>query len=80
MPKVLLTEAARRAERDRRADEEIVGRIGAYLSVTGRNVGQLAVRCGMTERTLYNRMKNPGDFRLSEYRRVLEELGVRSQE
>ena len=77
MPKVLLTEAARRAERDRRADEEIVGRIGAYLSVTGRNVGQLALRCGMTERTLYNRMKNPGDFRLSEYRRVMEELGER---
>lgn len=77
MPKVLLTEAARRAERDRRADEEIVGRIGAYLSVTGRNVGQLALRCGMTERTLYNRLKAPGEFRLSEYRRVMEELGER---
>ena len=75
MPKVMLTEAARRAERDRRADEEIIGRIGAYLSVTGRNIGQLAARCGMTERTMYNRMKRPGDLRLSEYRRILEEIG-----
>ena len=74
MPRVLLTEAARRAERERKADEAIVGRIAAYLAVTGRNMGQLAERCGMKERTLYNREKSPGDFRLSEYRRLCEEL------
>lgn len=75
MPKVLLTEAARRADTDRKADEEIIGRIGAYLQVTGRNVGQLAARCGMTQATMYNRLRAPGEFRLSEYRRLLEELG-----
>ena len=79
MPRTMLGEEMRRAERDRRADEELLGRIGAYLSVTGRNVGQLAERCGMSKSTMYNRMEKPGEFRLSEYRRVMEELAqVRS--
>jgi transcriptional regulator of acetoin/glycerol metabolism len=75
MPRVHLTEAQRAAERWRNEDKEIRGRIGEYLAVTGRNVGQLALRIGMTQETMYRRMKAPGTFRLDEYRRLMDEIG-----
>ena len=75
MPRVHLTEEQRAAERWRNEDKEIRGRIGAYLAVTGRNVGQLALRIGMTQETMYRRMRAPGTFRLDEYRRLMDEIG-----
>ena len=75
MPKVHLTEAQRAAERWQNEDKEIRGRIGAYLAVTGRNVGQLAAQIGMTQETMYRRMRAPGTFRLDEFRRLMDEIG-----
>ena len=74
MPKVLLTEAARRAERSRRADDDFRARVGSYLAVTGRSITDLAMIIGVSPGTLYNRMKKPEDMRLREYRRICEEL------
>ena len=74
MPKVLLTEAARRAERSRRADADFRARVGSYLAVTGRSITDLAMIIGVSPGTLYNRMKKPEDMRLREYRRICEEL------
>ena len=74
MPKVLLTEAARRAEKSRRADDELRARVGGYLAVTGRSLTDLALIIGVSPATMYNRMKKPEDMRLREYRRIMEEL------
>lgn len=75
MPKVYLTGKDREREAERQADEEIVREIGGWLAVTGRNVGDLAAECGMSQSTFYSRMKRPGDFKLREYRtlrRIME--------
>ena len=74
MPKVLLTEAARRAERSRRADDDFRARVGSYLAVTGKSLTDLAMIIGVSPGTLYNRMKKPEEMRLREYRRICEEL------
>ena len=74
MPKVLLTEAARRAERERKADEAFRGRMGEYMAVTGRSLTDLAMAIGVSPRTMYNWYREPGKFRLSEYRRITEVL------
>lgn len=74
MPRVLLTEAARRAERDRRADEAFRGRMGEYMAVTGRSLTDLAAAIGVSPRTMYNWYREPGMFRLAEYRRICEVL------
>lgn len=75
MPRVYLTRAQQAAARWKKEDEEILGKIGAWLAVSGRNIGQLAGMAGMTERTLYNRMAQPGTLRLDEYRRIMEIIG-----
>lgn len=80
MPKVLLTEAARRAERDRRADEAFRGRMGEYMAVTGRSLSDLAAAIGVSPRTMYNWYRDPGMFRLAEYRRICEVIGAGNRE
>ena len=75
MPMVLLTEAARRAERERKADEDFLARLGAYERVTGKSVTDLAMIVGISAATMYSRLKNPGQMRLWEYRRIEEEIG-----
>ena len=74
MPRIMLGEEMRRAERDRKADEAFLARVGGYLAVTGRSITDLAMIIGVSPGTLYNRMKRPGEFRLAEYRRICEEL------
>jgi len=74
MPRVMLGEEMRRAERSRRADDDFRARVGSYLAVTGRSITDLAMIIGVSPGTLYNRVKEPGTFRLSEYRRICEEL------
>ena len=69
-----MNEAQKAAERWRSDDKEILGRIGAYLTVTGKSVGDLARRIGMAERTMYNRLKDTGTFRLEEYRKLMDEI------
>jgi hypothetical protein len=69
-----MTEEDRRRERFRKADNEFLARLGAYLAVTGNNCAGLAGIVGMSSSTLYERLKAPGTFRLDEYRRICEEM------
>ena len=74
MPKVLMGEEMRRAEREKKEDREFQAKLGAYLRITGRNITDLAVIVGVCPATMYSRVEAPGTFRLSEYRRVMWEL------
>lgn len=74
MPRVMLGEEMRRAERERKENEDFLKRLGGYLRVTGKSIPDLAVIIGVSPGTLYNRVKEPGTFRLSEYRRIMYEL------
>ena len=75
MPKVMMTEAQRRAERYRKENEEIKGRIGAYMMVSGKTLAQVGAMAGIRQSTMYERMKDPGTLRLDEYRRLMDVVG-----
>ena len=64
----------------KRENDEIIGEVGRYCAMRGINVAQLATLCHMTVSTFYNRLANPGMFRLDELRRLLEVIGGKSVE
>ena len=74
MPRIMLGEEMRRAERARKADDAFRERLGGYMAVTGRSLTDLAMIVGISPATMYNRYKEPGKLRLVEYRRIMEEL------
>jgi hypothetical protein len=79
MPRVYLTEKARKEgrleDKWKKEDQAILARIGAYRAVSGKTVEEIGIMAGIRRGTMYNRMHNPGDLTLSEYRRLIEVIG-----
>ncbi len=80
MPRVYASTAAREAARQaaqwQREDDAILARIGAYRQLTGKSLEEIGLLAGIKKGTMYNRMKNPGELTLSEYRRLMQVLGA----
>lgn len=55
---------------------EIAARIKYSLTKATVTLDKLALAAQITRNTLYHRLKNPGDFRLEELRRIASKLGV----
>lgn len=75
MPKVLLTQEQKMREKYRRENEEIRALIGAYLATSGKTLDELGEALLMSHGTINRRKKDPGTFRLSEFRQLLEVIG-----
>jgi len=75
MPRAALTAEQRRRTAWEAEDEEIRERIGAWMMRTGKSIVQLGILLGMSQATIYSRVRRPGTFKLNEYRRLLEVVG-----
>ena len=75
MPRVALTRDQRDRQRWEDEDREFVAQMGAWQAVTGNSLEQLAVMCGMTRSTMYNRKKRPWEITREEYRKIMNVIG-----
>lgn len=54
----------------------LIATIRKYAFTYGYNMGQVAERAGMTESTLYSRMRNPGKLSLDEVNRIAKAIRI----
>lgn len=77
MPKVYLTDRARAAEADARADKALARRIRVGMLDKGLHRDALAQALALSQGTITNRLgKAPGDFRVRELRALARLLGT----
>ena len=74
MPRAALTEEQKRRAAWAAEDEEIRERIGAWMMRSGKNIVQLGILLGMSQATIYTKVRHPGRLKLNEYRMLLEVL------
>jgi predicted transcriptional regulator len=67
-------------EEIKRRDEQISRNIKSHLAKKGMTAVVLAKRIGIPQSTLYDRLKNAGDIRLTELYRIAKSLGVEVQD
>ena len=75
MPKVLLTEEMRNAEKRRKRDDEIRAKIGAYMAVNRKTLPEVGVLAGIKRSTMYSRFEHPGELSLDEYDALMDVVG-----
>lgn len=57
-------------------NSELRGQVAYYLSVSGYTKEEFAQMLGMSPASLYNKLKNPDNFKLSEFNLLLEYLNL----
>ena len=63
-------------KREQLYKSNLIATIRKYAFAYGYNMGQVAARAGMTESTLYARMRNPGKFSLDEVNRIAKAIRI----
>ena len=79
MPKVTLTEAARRVEAERQRQKRVKTIITTAATMRGLNTKELAAKTGIEYQGLCKRLRGAADFRLAEIATVSDVLGLDGQ-
>ena len=80
MPKVLLTQAAKDAEREARLDKVLTASVAKYCATTGRKQYELAEKHGITKGAFSQWMRNFGRVGLKDIRRLAHEVCMSPEE
>lgn len=80
MPKVLLTAEAKAENRETKMNNVLTGAVVRYCTIHNRKQYEIAEACGITKGTFSHRMRNFGDVRLRDIRKVAHKVGLTSEE
>ena len=80
MPKVLLTQAVKDADREAKMNKILAGAVGRYCAVSQKKQYEVAEECGVTGGMFSHWMKDFGNVKLNKIRRLAHKVNMTPEE
>lgn len=80
MPKVLLTQASKDADREAKMDTVLNGAVGRYCAINRKKQYEVAEACGIKKSAFSQRMQNVGNVRLRDLRKLAHKVSMTPEE